>query len=40
MQVEVKSPLEADIKKWMPEPKQERFISIPYDIFEAFYGGV
>jgi len=40
MNVQVASPMEVEIKKWMPEPKQERFISIPYDIFEAFFGGV
>jgi hypothetical protein len=39
MNVEVNSPLESEVKKWLPNPKQERFITLPFDIFEGFFGG-
>lgn len=39
MNVEVTSPIEQEVKKWIPNPKQERFISLPFDIFEGFFGG-
>ena len=39
MQVEVKSPVEDEVKKWIPNPKQTKFISLPFSIFEAFFGG-
>ena len=24
---------------WKPNPRQEEFLSLPYSVFEAFYGG-
>lgn len=37
--IEVTSPIEKEVKKWVPHARQERFISLPFSIFEAFYGG-
>jgi hypothetical protein len=39
MTISVTSPVEDEVKKWLPNPKQEKFIRLPFDIFEAFYGG-
>jgi len=39
MEVSVTSPFENELKEWKPNPKQERFISLPFSIFEGFYGG-
>jgi hypothetical protein len=36
MNVEVNSPIE---QKWKPHKKQQEFISIPFDVEEALYGG-
>lgn len=37
--IEVTSPIEEEVKKWVPHPKQEKFIRLPFDITEAFFGG-
>lgn len=40
MNVEVTSPLENEVRKWIPNSRnQERFCSLPFEVFEAFFGG-
>ena len=39
--ISVQSPIESELqqREWRPHKKQEELISLPFDIFEALYGG-
>lgn len=38
-QDEILARLETSFTEWRPTPRQEAFLSVPYDIFEVLYGG-